>query len=113
MQNFHEHKLWQDSFVVLMDIHNTVDKLDLDGLNEEVIEALIESAKNVAAKIADGLSRNDRRTGHNLVMDSVGLVAITRTQLAIAWGRGLLDDTIFKSLDDKYAHLTDAIQHFK
>jgi hypothetical protein len=113
MQNFHEHKLWQDAFVVLMDIHSEVDKLEIDGLDEEVAEALIVSAKNVAAKIADGLSRNDRRLGRDLIFDSVGLVAITRTELAIAWGRGLLDDSVFKSLDDKYSKLTDSLQRFK
>lgn len=112
MQNFHDNKLWQDAFVVLMDIHDTVDKLG-DDASQEIVIGLQEAAKNVTAKIADGLSRNDRRIGRNLVYDAVGLVAITRTQLAIAWGRGILDDDTFKALDDKYAGLTDALQRFK
>lgn len=112
MQNFHDNKLWQDSFVALMDIHDLTDEIEDSGKNEIII-GLLEAAKNVTSKIADALSRNDRRIGRNLIYDSVGLVAVTRTQLAIAWGRGLLDDDTFRSLDDKYAKLSDALQRFK
>ena len=37
-------------------------------------------------------------------------VAMTRTHLAVAWGRGLMDDETFRGLDDKYAKLSDALQ---
>ncbi len=112
MLNFHDHKLWQDAFVVLMDIHDVIDGLDTDK-HEEIIEALLESAQNVASKIADGLSRSDHRIGRDLIYDSVGLVAITRTELAVAWGRGIVDDQTFKTIDDKYAQLTNALQSYK
>jgi four helix bundle protein len=113
MQNFHDHKLWQDAFVALMDIHDVTDSIESTGANKEIIEGLLEAAQNVAAKIADGISRTDHRISRQLIWDSVGLVAITRTQLAVCWGRGLVNDEVFKSLDDKYAGLTVALQNFK
>lgn len=112
MQNFHEHKLWQTSFVALMDIHDVIDGLDTDDY-EEVVEALQEAARDVTAKIADGLSRKDQRIGKTLIYDTIGLVAVTRTQLAIAWGRGLLEDEVFKKLDTNYAGLSEALQNFR
>lgn len=110
MQNFHEHKLWQEAYVALMDIHEIVDDVES---NEEVIEDLLDAAQKLAAKIADGLSRQDHRFGRQLVWDAVGLVAVTRTQLAVAWGRGIMDDATFKGLDDKYANLSLALQNYK
>jgi four helix bundle protein len=112
MQNFHDNKLWQDSFVALMDVHDLMSELITDEKNE-IVTGLLEAAKNVTSKIADALSRNDRRIGRNLIYDTVGLVAVTRTQLAIAWGRGLIGDDTFRSLDDKYAKLSDSLQQFK
>jgi four helix bundle protein len=112
MQNFHDHKLWQDSFVALMDIHDVVDGIER-GEHAEIIEGLLEAAQNVAARIADGLSRNDHRQGRQLIYDTIGLIAVTRTQLAVAWGRGLVDDETFRHLDDQYAKLTNSLQSFK
>jgi four helix bundle protein len=112
MQNFHDHKLWQDAFVVLMDIHEVIDSLDSSG-DSETIKALVEAAQNVAAKIADSISRNDHRISRDLMYDAVGLVAVVRTQLAVAWGRGIVDDDTFRAIDDKYAILTNALQAYK
>jgi four helix bundle protein len=112
MQNFHDHKLWQDAFIILMDIHEVLDNLDKSD-DEETVEALVEAAQNVTAKIADGLSRNDHRIGRNLMYDTVGLVAVARTQLAVAWGRSLVDDDTFRAIDDKYAALSNALQSYK
>jgi four helix bundle protein len=109
MQNFHDQKLWQDAFVVLMDVHDTFDTLR-DGADNEIVEDVIGSATNVAAKIADGLSRQDRRFGRQVLLDAIGMVAIVRTHLAVAWGRGLLSDEQFRTIDDKYAALTDTLQ---
>lgn len=104
MINFHEHKLWQDAYVVLMDIHEVIEDSDPD---------LLAAAQKVAAMIADGLSRLDRRVGRDLVLSAVGLVAVARTQLAVVWGRGLVDDETFKKLDDKYQTLSEALQNFR
>lgn len=109
MQNFHDQKFWQDAFVVLMEVHDTFDDMR-DGANEEIVENVIESATDVAAKIADGLSRADRRFGRQVLLDAIGMVAMVRTHLAVAWGRGLVSDDIFKSMDDKYATLTENLQ---
>jgi len=109
MQNFHDQKLWQDAYVVLMDVHDTFDDLR-DGHDGEVVEDCIKSATNVAAKIADGLSRADRRFGRQVLLDAIGLVAVIRTHLAVAWGRGLVSDDVFKSMDEKYARLTENLQ---
>lgn len=109
MQNFHDQKLWQDAFVVLMEVHDTFDEMR-DGANEEIVEDVIESATDVAAKIADGLSRADRRFGRQVLLDAIGMVAMVRTHLAVAWGRGLVSDDMFKSMDDKYAALTENLQ---
>ncbi len=106
---FHEHKLWQDAYVALMDIHEAFDG-QKDGDNEEIVEQVLDSATDVTAKIADGLSRIDRRFGRQILMDAIGLVAITRTHLAVAWGRGLVDDELFKTLDGKYDTLGVALQ---
>lgn len=112
MQNFHDQKLWQDAFVVLMEVHDTFDAMR-QGENEEIVEDVIESATNVAAKIADGLSRADRRFGRQVMLDAVGMVAMVRTHLAVAWGRGLVTDDLFKSMDDKYAHLSEQLQNVR
>jgi hypothetical protein len=109
MINFHDHKLWQDAFVVLMDIH---DLEEHTGKND-IVTTLISDAQQVAAKIADGLSRNDHRIGKMLITDSIGLVAVARTQLAVCWGRGLVNDETFKVIDDKYATLTNNLQSFR
>ena len=95
MTNFHEHKLWQEAYVALMDLENP---------------ELVPSAKEVAATIADSLTRTDRRVSRELLQVAVGLVAKTRTELAVAWGKGLLTDEIFKNLDDKYAALSSSLQ---
>ena len=110
MQNFHEHKLWQEAYVVLMDIHEALDGLEAPGQDTEVTDALLSSAQGVAATIADSLTRGDRRVARDLVYSAVGQVAMTRTHLAVAWGRGLMDDETFRGLDDKYAKLSDALQ---
>lgn len=111
--NFHEHKLWQQSYVALMDIHKALDAAEFSDRDEEVVEKLVEAAGQVAATIADGLTRQDRRMGRDLMSSGVGLVAMTRTHLAVAWGRGFLDDEKFKSLDDKFAGLSESLQSFK
>ncbi|MEK9143209.1 MAG: hypothetical protein AAB481_01085 [Patescibacteria group bacterium] len=98
MTNFHEHKLWQESYVALMDLENS---------------DIAPSAKEVAATIADSLTRADRRIARELLQVAVGLVAKTRTELAVAWGRGLMDDEMFKKLDDKYAALSSSLQSFR
>ena len=95
MTNFHEHKLWQEAYVALMDLENP---------------DLAPSAKDVAATIADSLTRTDRRVSRELLQVAVGLVAKTRTELAVAWGKGLLTDELFKNLDDKYAALSSSLQ---
>lgn len=105
MTNFHEHKLWQESYVALMDLYEALE----DGGAPE----LVTSAQEVAATIADSLTRADRRVGRDLIMKAVGLVAMTRTHLAVAWGRGLVDDEMFKKLDDKYASLSSSLQSFR
>lgn len=108
MQNFHEDKLWQESYVALMDIHEALD--GVEGDNEELVEDVVKSATDLAAKIADGLSRMDRRFAREILLDAVGLVAVVRTHLAVAWGRGLLQDEAFQALDGKYAHLSESLQ---
>ena len=95
-----------------MDIHDVIDRLD-SGVSDEIVESLLTAAQDVTAKIADALSRVDRRVSRELIYDSVGLVAVTRTQLAVAWGRQILDDDTFKKLDDKYAELSQNLQQFK
>lgn len=105
MTNFHEHKLWQEAYVALMDLHAAVE--------EEDARDLVGSAHEVAATIADSLTRDDRRAGRDLIAKAVGLVAMTRTHLAVAWGRGLMDDETFKKLDDQYAQLSSSLQSFR
>ena len=113
MQNFHDQKLWQDAFVVLMEVHDIFDDMregNPPAGGEEIVEDVIESATDVAAKIADGLSRADRRFGRQVLLDAIGLVAMVRTHLAVAWGRGLVSDEQFRSMDDKSASLTEDLQ---
>lgn len=107
--NFHENKLWQDAFVVLMEAHDLFDDLR-EGQHEEIVEDVLESTTAVTSKIADGLSRQDQRFGRQVLLDAVGLVAVARTHLAVAWGRGLVTDETFKPLDDKYAALSESLQ---
>lgn len=98
MSNFHEHKLWQEAFVLLMDLEDP---------------ELVASAQEIAATIADSLTRADHRTARELIQKAVGLVAKTRTQLAVFWGKGKMDDETFKKLDDQYAKLSSSLQSFR
>lgn len=100
--SFHEHKLWQQSYVALMDLYEVLEGGDADDL--------LGSAQNVAATIADSLTRQDRRIARDILQTAVGQVAKTRTHLAVAWGKGLVDDEKFKSLDTKYADISDSLQ---
>lgn len=109
MINFHEHKLWQESYVALMDIHEAIEEGPPAG-EAGGAQALVASAQEVAATIADSLTRQDKRIGRDLIMKAVGLVAVTRTHLAVAWGRGIMDDDTFKKLDDAYASLSSSLQ---
>lgn len=111
--NFHDNKLWQEAFVALMDVHDVAESVTGDDYQAKIAEGALSAARSVAAKIADGLSRMDRRLGRQLILDTVGLVAVTRTQLAVAWGRGMMDDATFKALDDKYAALSQSLQNYK
>lgn len=110
MQNFHEHKLWQDAFTALMEVHDVFAEVEATDVPREVVEDVLVSATEVASKIADALSRTDRRVARSLIYDSVGLVAVTRTHLAVTWGRGLVSDETFKNLDEKYAALSESLQ---
>lgn len=110
ISNFHEHKLWQEAFVGLMDIHEALEKLETQSPDAEVAQELIKNAERVAATIADGLTRRDQRRGRELIDNAIGEVAKTRTHLAIAWGRGLLSDETFKKLDSQYDRLSSSLQ---
>jgi len=107
--SFHEHTLWQNSYVALMEAHDIFDALN-DGESEEIVEPILESATTLTARIADGLTRQDKRLGRDIIMNAVGMVAIVRTHLAVAWGRGLVDDEVFRALDGKYDALGIALQ---
>jgi len=109
---FHEHKLWQDAYVALMDIHEAFDE-HKEGDEEEIVDQVLDSATNLAAKMADGLSRLDRRFGRQILMDAIGMVAVVRTHLAVAWGRGLVNDDTFRTLDGKYDALAVALQNVR
>ena len=112
MQNFHEDKLWQESYVALMDVHEALDGTATPD-KKELVEHVVRSATDLAAKIADGLSRMDRRYGRQILMDAIVVVAVVLTHLAVAWGQGLLPDETFKTLDTKYANLSDSLQQRK
>lgn len=111
--NFHEHRLWQEAFVGLMDIHEALDSVNIDPPDGEVAHELLRAAEHATAMIADGLTRRDNRRGRELIENAVGEVAKTRTHLAIAWGRGLLEDEVFKKLDSEYDRLSQSLQNFK
>lgn len=102
--NFHENKLWQEAYVALMDLYEAI-----EGEGGEVVDQVLASGVGVVAKIADGLSRKDRRVGQQILSDAAGLVATTRSHLAVAWGKKLLDDETFRTLDEKYASLSSKL----
>lgn len=102
MTNFHEHKLWQAAYVALMDLY--------DSLEPGEAGDLVDAAQQVCATIADSLTRRDGRVARDLRDRAVGEVAKTRTHLAVAWGRGLLDDEVFKKLDTSYDSLSFSLQ---
>ncbi len=104
MVNFHEHKLWQAAYVALMDLQEALPDEDSD---------LVASSEKVAATVADGLTRKDSSKTKELLEAAVGEVAKTRTHLAVAWGRGFLDDATFKKLDESYASLSSSLQSYK
>ena len=50
MQNFHEDKLWQASYVALMDIHEVLD--GAGEADEDIAQGLLSAGKDFASKIA-------------------------------------------------------------
>ena len=105
--NFHENKLWQSAYVVLMDLY---DAFEGSAEGREVVDQVLASGVGVVAKIADGLSRRDRRQAAEILSDAAGLVATTRSHLAVAWGKKLLQDDVFRTLDGKYQELSSLLQ---
>ena len=105
--NFHENKLWQEAYVALMDLYDAFEGM---AQGREVVDQVLASGVGVVAKIADGLTRTDQRVTSTLLSDAAGLVATTRSHLAVAWGKKLLDDETFRQLDDKYAALAISLQ---
>lgn len=105
MLNFHENKLWQEAYVALMELHDVFDP----GASANVLA----SAGKVTAMIADGLSRKDARRGREIIGDTIGQVAVVRSHLAVCWGRKLVDDEVFKSLDDRYSNLSQSLQQYR
>jgi four helix bundle protein len=110
--SFHQNQLWQDGYTALLDLHEALEG-DFEESGKEIIEDLLESATALSAKIADGLSRLDRRFGRQVLMDAIGMVAVVRTHLAVAWGRGIVSDETFKELDAKYDMLSTALQQYR
>ena len=102
MTNFHEHHLWQEAYVTLMELH--------DVFSPEEAPELLASAGKVTAMIADGLSRRDGRKGREILSDTVSEVAVVRSHLAVVWGRKLTNDDAFRSLDERYARLSESLQ---
>lgn len=100
--NFHENKLWQSAYVALMDLYDS-----FEGASEgrEIVDQVLASGVAVVAKIADSLSRKDKGESAKILSDAMGAVATTRSHLAVAWGKKLVDDTTFRSLDSKYESL--------
>lgn len=90
-----------------MDLYDAVEGM---GENREILDQLLASGVGVVAKIADGLTRGDRNVSHTLLSDAAGLVATTRSHLAVAWGKQILDDETFRSLDTVYASLSESLQ---
>ena len=105
MNQFHDHKLWQEAYIALVELHDVFEAGDAPQL--------LASASKVTAMIADALSRNDGRRGKEILSETVGGVAVTRSHLAVAWGRKLVDDETFKSLDNRYADLSQSLQRFR
>lgn len=99
--------------MALMDLHEGLDDVSVGPGERDVIKKVLDSAEHVAATIADSLTRKDRRAASELMAAAVGDVAKTRTHLAVAWGRGLLDDEMFKTLDTKYDSLSSSLQNFR
>ncbi len=111
--NFHEHKLWQAAYVALMDLHEALDGVSSGPEDHDVVKKLLDSAEHGAATIADALTRKDSHVARELMAAAVGDVAKTRTHLAVSWGRGLVEDETFKTLDGKYDSLSSSLQSFK
>ena len=105
MNYFHEHKLWQEAYVALMELHDVFDPTNSPQL--------LASGSKVSAMIADALSRNDNRKRNEIIAETVGEVAVTRSHLAVAWGRKLVEDDAFRALDNRYANLSQALQNFR
>ena len=105
MNQFHEHKLWQEAYIALVELHDAFDAVEAPEL--------LASAGKVTAMIADALSRNDQRKTRELIAESVGNVAVVRSHLAVAWGRKLVDNDAFQAFDSRYANLSQSLQQYR
>jgi len=105
MNHFHEDKLWQEAYIALMELH--------DAFSTQDAPQLFTSAGKITAMIADALTRRDRRRGREIIAEAVSEAAKTRSHLAVVWGRKLIGDGEFQSLDDRYAKLSESLQEYR
>jgi hypothetical protein len=100
MQTFHDHKLWQDAYVAVMDVFEQTSQSD-----GEIIPELRHLSLTILSTIADAVSRVDRKERYLKLHDAMGSVASMRSLLSVAWGRQAVTDDVFRKIDGAYEKL--------
>lgn len=100
MQTFHDHKLWQDAYVAVMDMYETTGRSE-----HEVLSAMRRHSLAVLTTVADALSRQDRHQRLEKFHNAIGEVASIRSLLSVAWGQKTLSDDAFRKLEEAYEQI--------
>lgn len=102
MSTFHDDKLWQEAYTVVLDL------CEVSG-DTEVVHQAQKLGLRILSTVADGVSRRDRRVHDEKLRDAMGMVAGVRSLLSVAWAQEALDDDTFQKLDSAYEALANKL----
>ncbi len=102
--SFHDDKLWQESYVALLDVLEATDSVDGD-----LVEQVRKHAMMVLTEIAQGVSNRDRKMRDIKLHNVENIVIALRSLLSVIWGQEALTDDQFAKLDGAYEALANKL----
>lgn len=105
--SFHDDKLWQQAYVVALDVLNETDAMrDHDGVDQVRKHAMM-----VVTTVAQAVASRDRKFRDMKLHDAANIVVSLRSLLSLLWGQEVLPDDVFNTLDDAYEDLENRLPH--
>ncbi len=110
-ESFHNLRIWQDGFSLLMELYDIIEEFPREerfSLTDQILGA----GNSVIANIAEASGRYHYQDKVRVLYQARGEIHEVRSHLAVAWGRGYVNDEQFKHLDGKYEELTKNLNGF-